>query len=205
MNCADRQVELVECARRGVDPGRELGWHITSCQKCAERWDSERQLTEQFRSMRLRAAALMAHDTQRDVLMHDFAEMHRPAPIRRWVFAVGMAAALLAAVLVGHIAGTHSRPAPAARGHAAPDGQTVFYDASTDASSLSNDDFIAVPFMPPLAQGELIRVVHADLHPEALARMGIDVDPEWASEIPADIVVGEDGIPRAVRITDAAQ
>lgn len=205
MTCADGMVELMECARQGVEPGRQLGWHLAGCEKCAERWESERQLTEQFRSMRLRAAALMAHDTQRDVLMRDFAGMHRPAPVRRWVFALGMAAAVLAAVLVGHIAGTHSRPVPATRGHVTSDSQTVFYEASADAGALSADDFIAVPYTPPLAQGELIRVVHTDLHPEALARMGIDVDPAWASEIPADVVVGEDGIPRAVRITENAQ
>ena len=83
--------------------------------------------------------------------------------------------------------------------------RSVLYEASSDASALSSDDFIAVPYAPPLAQGEMVRVVHADLYPEALASLGIDVDPAWAGDTPADVVVGEDGIPRAVRITEAAQ
>ena len=199
MKCANRVVELVECARRGAEPGRELRTHLAGCDRCATRWESEQQLNEEFRLMRFRATALMAPDTQRDVLLREFAELHRPAPARRWVFALGVAAAVLAATFVGHVAGKHARPTV---NRAA---QSVFYEASADASALSGDDFIAVPYTPPLAQGELIRVVHTDLHPEALARMGIDVDPEWESEIPADVVVGEDGIPRAVRITENAQ
>ena len=199
MKCANRVAELVECVRRGAEPGRELRVHLAGCDRCTARWESERQLTDEFRLMRFRATALMAPDTQHDVLMREFAELHRPAPVRRWVFALGAAAAVMAATFVGHMAGKHARPAVQRTA------QTVLYEASADASALSGDDFIAVPYAPPLAQGELIRVVHADLHPEALARMGIDVDPEWESEIPADVVVGEDGIPRAVRITENAQ
>lgn len=199
MRCADRMAEIVENARRGAEPGRELRAHLAACDQCAARWESERHLTDQFRVMRLRAAALMEQDTHRDVLMRDFAELHRARPARRWVWALGAAAAVFAAILVGHLAGTRARPA------APRSAQAVLYEASTDASELSSDDFVAVPYTPPLAQGELVRVVHTELHPEALARMGIDVDPEWASEIPADVVVGEDGVPRAVRITENAQ
>jgi hypothetical protein len=81
----------------------------------------------------------------------------------------------------------------------------VLYEASSDASALSSDDFIAVPYAPPLAQGEIVRVVHTDLYPQALASLGIGVDALSSGDTPADVVVGEDGIPRAVRITEAAQ
>lgn len=207
MTCTERTVELVECARRRAAPGRDLGAHLAACARCMERWEAERQLTDQFRIMRPRAAALMAPDTAREVLMRDFAELHRRRPVRPWVFALGAAAAVFAAVLAGHMAGTRMRPAPApaTHGHEFRNGQAVVYEASADASALSSDDFIAVPYTPPLAQGELVRVVHADLYPEALASMGIDIDPEWAGDIPADVVVGEDGIPRAVRIAENAQ
>lgn len=199
MKCADRVAELVECARRGAEPGRELRIHLGGCERCAARWESEHQLSDEFRLMRYRANALMAADTQRDVLMREFGELQRPTPMRRWVFAFGSAAAIFAAIFLGHLAGRRARPiAPRMA-------QTVSYEASGDASALSIEDFVAVPYMPPLAQGELIRVIHTELHPEALSRMGIDVDPEWASEIPADVVIGEDGIPRAVRITENAQ
>ncbi len=58
---------------------------------------------------------------------------------------------------------------------------------------LSADDFIAVPYAPPLAQGELVRVFRTELYPEALTSLGIDYDPATGSNIPAEVVVGEDG------------
>jgi hypothetical protein len=70
---------------------------------------------------------------------------------------------------------------------------------------LSSDDFIAVPYTPPLAPGEMVRVVHTNLYPEALASMGMAVNPLWAGNLAADVVEGEDGLPRAVRITDNGQ
>ena len=232
MTCTKRVGELVECARRRTEPGRDLRAHLAGCTPCAERWEAERELTDQFRTMRLRAAALMALDTERDGLMRDFARLdlagqRRRRAVRSWVLALGAAAALLVSVFVGHIAGTRMRQTPprAIRTNGRRNPPTVFYEAggfetngfeksgfepsgfepSSDASALSSDDFIAVPYTPPLAQGELVRVVHADLYPEALASLGFDIDPASASNVPADVVVGEDGIPRAVRITEIAQ
>lgn len=205
MTCVERIGELVECARRHGEPGRELGAHLAACAGCAERFEAERELSGQLRAIRARGVALMAQDTQREVLMRDFAELHRRRPAQRWLLAFSAAAALFAAILVGNVAGRHAArptPVPAIRSHEAHATQVVAYEESTDAGSLSSDDFTAVPYTPPLAQGELVRVVHADLYPEALASMGIDVDPAWGNEIPAEVVVGEDGIPRAVRIAD---
>ena len=217
MTCKEQIAELVECARRGSQPGRELRAHIAACTRCHDRWEAERQLTDQFHTWRIRAAAVMAPDAQREVLMRDFATaypgrlQHRSA-IRSWGLALGAAAAVFVSIFLGHLAATrmHKALPPSTRTHGVRNTQTVFYEASwdessDDASALSSDDFIAIPYTPPLAQGELVRVVHADLYPAALASMGIDVDPGWASDVPADVVVGEDGIPRAVRITENSQ
>ena len=212
MTCTDRIGELTECARRRAEPGRDLRAHLAGCTPCAERWQAECGLTDQFRTMRLRAEALMALDTERDGLMREFAKLdlagqHRRRTVRSWGLALGAATAVLVSVFVGHIAGTRMRHAPpsAIRMKGVRNAPAVLYEASSDASALSSDDFIAVPYTPPLAQGELVRVVHADLYPEALASMGIDIDPASASDIPADVVVGEDGIPRPVRITGNEQ
>jgi hypothetical protein len=120
-------------------------------------------------------------------------------------------AALLLAAFMGHMWGqSGKKPAREVRKQ-----QAVLYEASialsnlsnlsNDASALSSDDFIAVPYTPPLAPGEIVRVMHADLYPEALASMGVEVDPSWVDRLPADVVVGEDGLPRAVRIADNVQ
>jgi hypothetical protein len=216
MTCSDWSKELVEYARRhGIhaEPDRALRSHLALCSQCRERWDAELDLTAQFRAMRVHAAALRSLDSyagvkRRESLMRDFARLHRRPVIQAWVWTLGAAAALLVAVLVGHEAGKRpSREAvsPATRTREVQTEQTVIYEASADASALSNDDFIAVPYTPPLAPGEMIRVVHADFYPEALASMGVEVDPSWVGNLPADVVVGEDGLPRAVRITENSQ
>jgi hypothetical protein len=204
--------ELVECASRSVDPARDLREHLASCTRCAERWDAERGLSDHFAAMRTEAAALTEDDPWREAkrkdLMRqfaafDFARQHRKAAARSWGLGLAAAAAVVLAVFAGQIAGTrsHLKPAQARVTEAAPDS----FEYSGDVTELSSDDFIAVPYTPPLAQGELVRVVHENLVPEALASLGIDVDPTSSGNVSADVVVGEDGIPRAVRLTDGSQ
>jgi hypothetical protein len=202
MTCNERIEELVECARHQAEPDGDLRAHLRICVDCSERWDREQQLTSQFQAMRMRAA-LRAPSTGRESLMREFARMHRRPALQSWVWGLSAAAALLLALLFGHEAGKRSGDAVSAdvRIHQEP----VLYEASPDASALSSDDFIAVPYTPPLAPGEMVRVVHADLYPEALASMGVEVDPAWSGDLPADIVVGEDGLPRAVRIAENSQ
>jgi hypothetical protein len=221
MTCTESMRELVECARAGsgnvgLIPGRDLRAHLADCTHCAERWDAERALSDQFAVMRTEAAALTAgspwREARRKDLMGqfaalDFARQQRKSAARSWGLGLAAAAALVLAVFAGQVAGTHSRRAtPALVAGAAPDSvQFSGEEFSGDATELSSDDFIAVPYTPPLAQGELVRVVHADLVPEALASLGIDVDPASSGNVPADVVVGEDGLPRAVRLTDGSQ
>jgi len=69
----------------------------------------------------------------------------------------------------------------------------------------AEEGFVDVPFAPPLAPGDLVRVVHAELAPVELARMGVLVDDADAGVVPADVVVGEDGFPRAVRLSEEQQ
>jgi hypothetical protein len=205
MTCGERTTHLVEAARGNpAAPGRELRAHLAVCADCSERWDAERQLSAQLGIIRARAAALRSPDRQRQSLLQEFSRIHRHKTIPSWAWALGAAAALLLAVFLGHAAGKRARPVVRQE-------RTVLYEASlnnpnglsNDASALSSDDFIAVPYTPPLAPGEMVRVMHANFSPEALASMGVEVDPAWAGELPADVVVGEDGLPRAVRITDS--
>jgi hypothetical protein len=200
MTCNQRIVELVEYARHHAEPDRELRRHLTSCVDCRERWDREQQLTSQLQIMRRRVEALGSPIAGRKSLMREFTQRHRRKTAHVWVWALSAAAALLLAGWLGHAAG--KRP------HGVRTEETVVYEASllsNDASALSNDDFIAVPYTPPLATGELVTMVHTDMYPEALASLGVEVDPSWSGDLPVDVVVGEDGLPRAVRITENNQ
>lgn len=77
--------------------------------------------------------------------------------------------------------------------------------AEIEGLPADSSGFVAVPYAPPLATGEFVSVVRTELQPTALARMGIYVDAGYAADIPADVVVGEDGLPRAVRLVEAIE
>jgi hypothetical protein len=210
MTC-ERTADLVEYARAGAGLDLELRAHLAACADCRERWDAELQLTAQLGIIRARTAALgspdrLARRKSRESLLQDFSRIHRHKAVPSWVWALAAAAALLLAVFLGHAAGKRTRPVVRSERPSVYEASlSNLSNLSNDASALSSDDFIAVPYTPPLAPGEMVRVMHADLYPEQLASMGVEVDPSWAGELPADVVVGEDGLPRAVRITDNSQ
>jgi len=213
MSCIERITELVECARNGALPNSELRGHLKVCEGCRERWDTEKQLNGHLRAMRAGAAALPSSQSRREALMREFERTHRPRvvamriPARMvpsWAWTLAAAAAIVMAIFVGHEAGLRGRHMTSHSVQAqANTANAVLYEASADASALSTDDFVAIPYTPPLAQGEMVRMVHTEMYPEALASMGVAVDPEWTSNMTVDMVVGEDGLPRAVRISDS--
>jgi hypothetical protein len=64
----------------------------------------------------------------------------------------------------------------------------------------SETGFVSVPGALPLADGEFVRVERTELEPAELARMGLPLlDPD-GDVVVADVVLGEDGMPRAVRL-----
>jgi len=217
MNCRACVAELVECARAGLPPGAQLQGHLRACPPCRERWEGERAISVQFQKMRANALARRQPDAQRERIMREF-EQVRPSAFRpplRW--ALGMAAVLLLAVALGQV----WRSGPRSTGPAknpisgssqesanwAAEGATVSASGSMGASGqdelIANDDFAEVPYAPPLATGEFVRVVRTELRPTALARMGVYVDAAETDEIPADVLLGEDGFPRGVRVLEA--
>lgn len=208
--CKQWTAELVEAARVSGEkqggserqPGRGLRAHLAVCEPCRERWEAEILLTSHLSAIRERSRAFGSAESRRAALMQDFVRLNKVRVMRRWSVALGAAAAVVVAVGLGYVAGQAQRQ----HTHAVRP-QAVSYDSgdvlSMDASALSSDDFVAVPYTPPLAQGEMVRVVHAELYPDALATMGVDVDPAYSGRLPADVVVGEDGLPRAVRLTES--
>jgi hypothetical protein len=221
MICTEWISEIVENARRGGKPAKALDAHLAMCGECQERWKAECELTSHFRVMRILAFArrpdqtIPLFDHRREMLMREFARRNRqPAAwVPSWAWGLAAAAALLLVIGLGREVGLRTRHTPvrpAAVTHGARPTQAYMYEAamyesSADAGALSSDEFIAVPYAAPLATGEIVRVVRTDLYPEALASMGIDVNPAWSGDMAADVVVGEDGFPRAVRLAENTQ
>jgi hypothetical protein len=67
-----------------------------------------------------------------------------------------------------------------------------------------DNGFIPVPYALPLATGESVRIVRRELNGAELVRMGIDLPGAYAADLSddfeADVVVGEDELPRAVQL-----
>ncbi len=206
MKCRACIPELVECARAGSPPGAHLQGHLRACPSCRERWEGERALSVRFGKMRGAALARRQSYAQRERLMGEF-EQARLSGFHPWLrWALGMAAVLLLAVAVGQVWRNGRQLTSPAKNLAAK----VLTNAAIGSAAgmidvgeiLDENDFVEVPYAPPLATGELVRVVRTQLRPAALARMGIDLDNVGSDEIPADVLLGEDGSPRGVRLVE---
>ena len=142
------------------------------------------------------------------MLMARFAAGNRPAAAPRWYWGVGMAAALVVSVFAVPGIGKRLFPQSAivaiSGSSDAVDTETGTVADEQSAADPESQGFIAVPYVPPLAAGEMVRVVHTELNPAALASLGVNVDPSWTAQLPADLLLGEDGMPRAVRVSDAS-
>ena len=213
MNCSGAMEKIPDYARRRMEPESMLAAHLETCPACGELWESERNLTAHMRMIRIASAGRRSSAGSREALMRQFAEKHQAASNSRWLWSLAAAAAVLLALILIQGAERKSRPVVAgvsgqsASGQSAS-GQSVAAQAEVQSDGEIQEDgdgqyegFIPVPYVPPLAAGELVSVVHTELYPLELARLGVSVDPSWATELPADLLVGEDGFPRAVRVS----
>jgi len=72
---------------------------------------------------------------------------------------------------------------------------------STYADATTTDPFITIPYAEPLAPYERAELQRVKLTRGTLLAMGLPTDvPDADEPMNAELMVGEDGIPRAVRI-----
>jgi hypothetical protein len=216
MNCHEIADRLIESARRELDPGRVVRAHLQSCATCRDRQESEENLSAHVKAIRLAVWDQRSSSAAREVLMRRFAAQHRPvlAPAWAapgwgapgWYWALAAAAVLLLSIVAvpGFERGLQER-LTARNAAAVSDSASESADLSADLPvDPEAEGFIAVPYVPPLAPGEMLRVEHRELNPAALASLGVSVDPAWNTQLPADVLLGEDGMPRAVRVSDTS-
>lgn len=204
MTCRNVTEKLVESARHEVEAGKPLKAHTLSCPGCRERLEAEEHLTAHLKVLRAAAWDQRSPAESRDMLMARFAARNRPAAAPKWYWALGMAAALVVSVFAVPDIGRRLWPQnPEAAAVAPADTDDEAALADVQSGDPETEGFIAVPYVPPLATGEMVRVVHTELNPAALASLGVNVDPSWTAQLPADLLLGEDGMPRAVRVFDA--
>jgi hypothetical protein len=215
MTCREFEADLVELARgteAGAAAAERLRAHLGHCSGCAARLERERELTAALKAM-ARAEPPSARTSAIEAeLLAAFAERRgaasRQASASRSVFAasprtwLAAAAVLVLAVAAwqgvarrpsseGTVAGTEAGPASAAGD---PEAQPV------PAGGGQALQFVALPTaigLPALESGRIVRV---QFPAAELPAYGFDVTPQpSAGAVEADLLVGQDGQPRAIR------
>jgi len=188
VGCRKWTAKVVDDARGGMGPDESLREHLATCPVCAGRWRDERVLTRELQILNDRVSDARLPRTGFDAVVREFdrQKRERRSVRTRWTWAAAAAAATLVMVLVVLHPGTTN---PASE----PD--------TSLAAASSEDGFVPVPYAPALAQGEFVTVLREELDPAALVRMGLPADGLGEDPVMADVMVGEDGFPRAVRVT----
>jgi len=195
LDCQEWLEQIVESARRGVEAPERLESHLRACQSCRARWISERNLGAAMARLREALARERSPESRRKQLMTEFARSVRSRPDRPAWWAWSPAAAVVAVALLLLFAGARQRHGTAVPASAEP--SLAGYLAVDEA-----DGFLAVPYTQPLAPGELVRIVSREVNGTELAHMGFDVPAAYGGFVNAEVVLGEDGIPRAVRLAE---
>jgi hypothetical protein len=200
MTCSEARQEIGERVHNAGWAEGPLAGHLQVCGECGAEWEAHQDLVRHFDAIRRADRLHRPPLDRRAQLMRQFTAIHaaqHPKPAARqqfWTWAVAAAAMLLLGVSV----------APRVWDlWTAQHTVTVADDGAAEGDD--TEDFIAVPYAPALAAGEVLRVVRTELYPAALASLGVDLDPSLTGKMPADLLVGEDGYPRAVRVSAEAE
>jgi hypothetical protein len=196
-------MELVECARNHGVPGSGLESHLAVCETCRQRWEAERELTAHLRVMRI-ASVPGNFEWSKAVLMREFDAQRKREKQVRLMWAMSTAAILVLSVVavkdvwtkppvsgISIVAKTHTY---------AP--REYPQETFAPAEEAGEKGFIKVPFALDPAPGETFQIVRTQLDPVELARMGVSVDPAWTGTMQADVLVGQDGLAQAVRLSN---
>ena len=232
MNCADFENVVHDLARENArevlgDAAAVMArFHAETCEACAARLAEARVLVQALRDAREDAGGLEAPERLEAKLVAAFREHHRSLERERyrerrsrlrWAEWMGLAAA--AVVLVGVGAWSFSR------GHARvtkTSSSTVVTNAvnsgtngaeggaqqaaGVETAAAEDAGFVPVPYGEGLSADDSGLVVRVSMTRSALGSLGYPVDEmNGADVIQADLLVGEDGWPRAVRLVQQEQ
>lgn len=201
MNCESARLELMEHARRGGKMPASLSAHVDSCESCRTRWQAEEDLSNHLSALRIPAIPA-GHEWGKAVLMREFDQHHRHVRQTRWMWAVSAAAVVvLSVVAVRDIGGRHEDVAPSAAVQSFTPREYP-QETFTPAEEAGEKGFIKLPFALPPVPGETFGIVRTQLEPAQLVRMGVRVEPGWNGTVEADVLVGQDGLAQAVRLSN---
>lgn len=211
------RLELLDVAMR-----EEAFEHARQCSACAGRLAAARALAETVADYAESSRNQQAPPRVEAVLLAAFRERHRR---RRWLRVLewstaGVAAAGLALLVwtawIGVLgpsfrapeksaSSVPSSPAEAARSNSAEttraNSGAVAETAELSAQADATEDFVALPYAGSMGPDDSGMIVRVQLTPASLAQLGYPMaaTPDQGM-VRADVLIGEDGQPRAVRV-----
>ena len=160
------------------------------------------ELEHGFRAIRNSVEREVPPDSLRQDLLREFAQAARSRARRK--LAVWSVTAIAAALLC-FVALRHEPLSAVALRHGTFPAQPRTSVRGPLEATLElplEDGFQAVPYAAAPSEGEFVRVVHTQLAPDTLTRMGVFIASASGDSIPVDLVVGQDNAPLAVRVND---
>ena len=203
--------------------------HADACPRCDEELVMARELTAALRSLASSAVGADAPARVEEFLRREMRQRHATIAIRspratRWAVGgiVGLAAAALLSIVLfrpgifqrqgatspGGSASSASAPTQVSQATPQVASPTVNAETSAEPSAATQDSdteyataYVSLPSADGAAFTEDQTIVRVSLPPSALASFGLPVSSAAGdSNVLADFVLGEDGMPRAVRL-----
>jgi hypothetical protein len=224
LSCREFERPLMDRARnRPMDAAVRMALtaHLEICASCSGAIERQIRLSEAMEALAERTADASAPPSVERAILLELNAVHGQGR-RRWIYA-GAGAALAASVAMALWLGSarapkkieaRVTPAPAAVMQAAV---TAPVETAPVAAPVKRAPkrrvkpalkpeapFVAIPYTPPLDPRERVDVVRMDMPVAALIAAGLPVgaaDP--ASDVRTDVLVGQDGRARAVRLVAA--
>jgi hypothetical protein len=187
MSCQRWKAILFDFAR-GLHPVEEEAArvHLQACASCRDEFSEQRQLTEQLNHL----AIERNHSCGKISAELIVAFRKSKQSVWRDVFVWMRAAVLILAILACWI-WYRSINSP----------QNV---SSNDDTEYTFEEFIPLQYANPAVNSR--QVVRVKLGSSALEDLGFPRVPEWEhSRVEADIIVGDDGLPQAIRFVNLSQ
>ena len=222
MTCEEFALACLEIRSASVDSAlrRAVLEHVRQCAACAALQANLQALQDDLRYLGLETRQAEAPARVHMRVMQEFRNRHRTEKRRQfaWIGAWGLAAA---AVVVAAVSWTTWRPekglkawpggsaqgvgtSPAAALSVKPAESGLVIEDTLVASSVSGD-FTLLPGSTPSPM-EDATVIRVQMQRGALGALGFTVNEERASDvIQVDLLVGDDGLPQAVRLPETSQ
>jgi hypothetical protein len=191
------------------EQGSGSGDHLKECAACAARYSRLQQLGMGMRALGAASRHVEAPArVERRLVAALRAQMGQSAPRRAWLPVMVWGTALAATVLAGFVLLQGHQPQRTHR--MAPATVDVASLAAADVAETAGiadgyEDFIPLPDAESIAPNEQVNLVRVAVPRSAMIPLGYAVSEEHASEIvEADVMLGADGLARAVRFPNEA-